>query len=186
MKIFVIENGLPAFENTGRRLLRVCCVRGTVTQWSFSNCTWILLCDRSICTWIVQLYMDPVVWWDHLYHVYVDTSIHGLLCLDPAYKRAVYTWILFWERSTCTWILLLWKDQMYLDPVVVKGSAVTVPRPFCVRGSAAPGSCCVRGSAVPGSCCVTGPASWDDAMTGRPWVRCALSWILLCERISCT
>ncbi len=72
----------------------------------------------------------------------------------------------------------------------MKGSAVRVPRSCCVRGSAVPGSCCVkgstvprsccvRGSAVPESCCVKGPVSWDDAVTGRPRVRCAHSRILL-------
>ncbi len=125
-------------------------------------CTWILLCERISCTWI-------------------------LLC-----GRISCTWILLCERSSILRWCSDWKApgpmRSILDPVVVKVSAVPVPGSCCVkgsalpkprsclvRGSAEPGSCCVRGSVVPVSCCVKGPVSWDDAMTGRPRVRCALS-----------
>ncbi len=163
------------------------------------TCTWILLCERISCTWILllwkdqhQLYLNPVVWkiqylemmqWlegpgsDALYpgsccgESICCTYAWILLCESVRCtwillcERIRCIWILLCERITCAWILLLIKDQLHLDPVVGKGSAV-------------PGSCCVKGSAVPGSCCVKGPVSWDDAMTGRPRVRWALSWIL--------
>ncbi len=128
----------------------------------------MLLCQR------ISSILDPVV-------VKVSTiPVPGSCCVRGSAVPGSYCF----ERITCTWILLLWKDQLYLDPVVwkdhlylnpavVKGTAV--PGSCCVKGSAVPGSCCVRGSNIPGSCCVKGPVSWDDAVTGRPQVQCALS-----------
>ncbi len=126
------------------------------------TCTWILL------LWKDQLYLSRsfrarrssvlLLWKDHLYLdpvVLKGSAVPGSCCCERI-------------SCTCTWILLLWKDELYLDPVVVKGSTVLVPR-----------SSCVRRFPVPGSCCVKGLVSWDDAVTGRPQVQCALSWILL-------
>ncbi len=75
---------------------------------------------------------------------------------------------------SCTWILLLWKDHLYLNPVVWKDHLYLDP--VCERSSI------LRWCAL----------SWILLCERITWTwimlceRISCTWILLCQRISCT